>query len=53
MRIQIYGIIIVFQENKKRKFLTVLKVRKEHNLKYKNIILSDEYTDSDLSPGML
>ena len=38
--------LITFSEETLKKCQTILKFRKIHNLKYKNIILPDEYTDS-------
>lgn len=39
------GKITLFSEETLRKCHTILELRKKHNLKYKNIILPDEYTD--------
>ena len=40
------GKIILFSEETLKKCQTVLKIRQKHNLKYKDIILSDEYTEN-------
>lgn len=40
------GKIILFSEETLKKCQTILKIRKKHNLKYKNITLPNEYTDS-------
>lgn len=47
------GKIILFSEETLKKCQTILKIRKKHNLEYKDIILPDEYTKQWLSPGML
>lgn len=40
------GKIILFSEETLKKCQTVLKIRKKNNLKYKDIILPDEYTEN-------
>lgn len=45
------GKIILFSEETLKKCQTVLKIRKKHNLKYKDIILPDEYTENGYHRG--
>jgi len=45
------GKIILFSEETLKKCQTVLKVRKKHNLKYNDIILPNEYTESGYHRG--
>lgn len=39
------GKIILFSEGTLKKFQTILKARKIHNLKYNSVTLPNEYTD--------
>lgn len=45
------GKIILFLEKTLKKNQTVLKIRKKHNRKYKDIILPDEYTENGYHRG--
>lgn len=45
------GKIILFSEETLKKCQSILKLRKIHNLKYKDIILPSEYTDSGYHRG--
>ncbi|GFY54385.1 hypothetical protein TNIN_203771 [Trichonephila inaurata madagascariensis] len=38
--------IILFSEETLKKYRTVLKIRKKHNIKYKDIILPDKYINN-------